>query len=83
MSKEEIKETAKRKGFIDNEKSFIAQFLKSNPESWETYYWAGTLYKARNDKQRALVFFNEALTKEINDSSEIYKLKKLIKECNK
>ena len=82
-SKEQIKETAKRKGFIDNEKSFIAQFLKSNPESWETYYWAGTLYKARNDKERAVVFFNQALTKEINDSSEIYKLKKLIKECNK
>ena len=82
-SRDEIKATVKKKGYIDNEKSFLGQFLKSNPESWETYYWAGELYRSRNEKAKAVVFYSQALTKEINDSSEIYKLKKLIKDCNK
>jgi isopenicillin-N N-acyltransferase-like protein len=81
--KEQIKESIKKKVPIENQKVFIGQFLRSNPESWETYYWTAELYKNEHDNEKAAVFFNQALTKEINDSSEVYKIKKLIKECNR
>jgi len=82
-SKEEIKASIKKKTPIENEQAFIGQFLRSNPQEWETYYWTAELYRAQHDKERAIVFYDQALTKEINDSSEVYKIKKLIKECNK
>ena len=82
-SKEQIKAAIKKKTPIENESAFIGQFLRSNPEEWETYYWTGELYRAEQNKERAEVFYHQALTKEINDSSEVYKIKKLIKECNK
>ena len=81
--KEEIKESIKKKAPIKDEKVFLEQFLKSNPEEWETYYWTAELYRAQHDKQNAIAFYNQALTKEINDSSEVYKIQKLIKECSK
>ena len=81
--KEEIKESIKKKAPIKDEKVFLEQFLKSNPEEWETYYWTAVLYRAQHDKQNAIAFYNQALTKEINDSSEVYKIQKLIKECSK
>lgn len=82
-SKEQIKAAIKKKAPIENESAFIGQFLRSNPEEWETYYWTGELYRAEQNKEKAEVFYHQALTKEINDSSEVYKIKKLIKECNK
>lgn len=81
--KEEIKASIKKKAPIADEKAFLNQFLKSNPEEWETYYWTAELYRAQHDKQNAVAFYNRALTKEINDSSEVYKIQKLIKECSK
>jgi isopenicillin-N N-acyltransferase-like protein len=81
-SKEQIKEAIKKRSSIENESAFIGQFLRSNPEEWETYYWTGELYRSQHEKGKAVVFYNESLTKEINDSSEVYKIKKLIKECN-
>jgi isopenicillin-N N-acyltransferase-like protein len=82
-SKEEIKESIKKKTAINDEQDFVGQFLLSNPESWEAYYWTGELYRSQQEKQKAVVFYTQALNKEINDSSEVYKIKKLIKECNK
>jgi hypothetical protein len=81
--KEQIKASIKKKASIEDQSAFIGQFLRSNPEQWETYYWTAELYSAQHDKEKAAVFYNQALTKEINDSSEVYKIKKLIKECNK
>ena len=68
---------------IENQKAFFGQFLSSNPESWETYYWTAELYRHLQDKEKAIVYYDQALTKEINDSSEVYKIRKLIKECSK
>jgi hypothetical protein len=79
--KEEVKQALKTKNpDLDNSK--ISELMRLNPENWESYYWAGQYYKAKHENQRAVVFFDQALTKEINDSAEIYKVKNLIKACN-
>ena len=82
-SKELMKESIKKRTMIENQKAFLGQFLRSNPESWETYYWTAELYRHLQDKEKAIVYYDQALTKEINDSSEVYKIRKLIKECSK
>ena len=44
---------------------FAEEFMKSNPEYYETYRVLGLYYRSRNDLSRALIYFRTALTKEI------------------
>ena len=81
--KEEIKKltkTAKAGDRMDND--IIDELTQSNPESWESSYLAGLYLKSLGKKENAIIFFNQSLSKEINDSSEIYKIKQEIKNCS-
>ncbi|MCW3127071.1 MAG: peptidase, partial [Bacteroidetes bacterium] len=81
-AKEAAKDLIKSKAkTTDN--SVREALLRSNPNSWESYFWAAELSKSQGDKRGAAIFYDMALAHEINDSSEVYKIKKLIKECNK
>jgi hypothetical protein len=82
-SREEIKGIIKNHTVLDGEDAIRNKLLRSNPNSWETYYWAGELSRSQGKKQEAIVFYDQALAHEINDSAEVYKVKKLLKECNK
>jgi isopenicillin-N N-acyltransferase-like protein len=43
----------------------ITNFIKYNPDFWETYFILGNYYKDQHNKQEALTYFKLALTKEI------------------
>lgn len=81
--KEILKDAVRKKAVLENQLAFTGEFIKSNPEYWETYYWLGELYHAQKKNDKALVFYHEALTKEVNDKNEVMKLKKLIKSLSK
>jgi hypothetical protein len=82
QAKEEAKEIIKsKKPAADN--SVTAQLLRTNPNSWESYYWAAELSRAKGDKDQATAYYDMALAHEVNDSSEVYKIKKTIKAMEK
>ncbi|MCE3280440.1 MAG: hypothetical protein K0S44_2631 [Bacteroidetes bacterium] len=56
------------------DEKIINEFIKTNPEYFETYSILGTYYKDRSDKIKALKYYNLALSKEITtmqDKEEI------------
>jgi isopenicillin-N N-acyltransferase-like protein len=49
-----------------------------NPQYWYPYYLVGEYYRSRKMDKRALPFYLQALTKEINDSVDVYNIKEII-----
>jgi hypothetical protein len=47
------------------DEKIISNFIRCNPEYFETYFILGTYYKDQSDKEKALRYYNLALTKEI------------------
>jgi predicted choloylglycine hydrolase len=63
--------------------SFIDAFIRSNPESYYTYWIAGDYYKKQKDKEKAIQYYNMALTKEVATGKEEEQIKERIIECSK
>ena len=76
----EIKKAIEEKQPIENESAFEANMIKADPEYWETYYWLGRYFKSRRNKDKALAYFKAAISKEVNDKSEVADMQKQIKE---
>lgn len=77
-AKEDIKDILKDRKKDDG--TIAATMLRSNPNSWEAYYWIGELKRHEGQHAESNIFYQQALAHEINDSSEVYKIRKLIKE---
>jgi tetratricopeptide (TPR) repeat protein len=54
--------------------------IRSNPEYWYPYYLVGRYYQDRQMDDKALKYYHQALSKEINDSIDIYQIKALIQK---
>lgn len=54
--------------------------IRYNPEYWYPYYLVGQYYHSRQKDDRALSYYRQALTKEINDSVDVYQIKALIEK---
>ncbi len=61
----------------------IEKFTASNPESYYTYWIIGDYYKKTGDRNKAVFYYNIALTKEAATVKEADKIKKLISNCVK
>jgi hypothetical protein len=77
--KKVFKEATGKRKRLENEAGSIADFVKYNPEFWETYAIIGEYEKAIGMKADAKKDFAFALTKEINDTHEADKLREEIK----
>jgi isopenicillin-N N-acyltransferase like protein len=60
--------------------NMIAGFISCNPEYFETYMILGNYYKDQSDKERALKYYNLALTKEITTVQDREAIEKGISE---
>lgn len=54
--------------------------IQLNREYWYPYFLLGKYYQQMDMPARALAFYRQALTKEINDSADIYEIKSQIKK---
>jgi tetratricopeptide (TPR) repeat protein len=54
------------------------ELISHNPEYWFPYYLTGQYYEQIGQKDKALPYLKQALSKEINDSVDIYDIKALI-----
>lgn len=61
----------------------IEQFIDSNPESYDTYWTIGEYYKKTGKLNKAVFYYNLALTKEVATTKEAIKIKESIKDCEK
>lgn len=77
--KKVFKDATGKKKRLENEAGSIADFVKYNPEFWETYAIIGEYEKAIGMKTDAKKDFAFGLTKEINDTHEADKLREEIK----
>jgi len=77
--REEIKVALKKDPKTNNMDA--KKIIEFNPNYWEAYFWAGSYYLHQGQKSEAERYFKQALTKEINDLSEVRKLNILINEC--
>ena len=73
-----------------NEKPNLAQpihdwdtMIRSNHQYWYPYYLVGRYYQSRQMDDRALGYYQQALTKEINDSVDVYEIKKVIQKIGR
>ena len=77
--KRRIKQMTNNQEKLENEAKSINNFIQCNPEFWETYQLIGEYFKSRNDKDKARIFFDLALTREINDTHESDKIREELK----
>jgi len=77
--KSHINEGAK----IENEQEFIDSFINSNPEYYQGYVIAANYYYLQNEKQKALVYYQKATTKEFENTTTKTMIEERIAECRK
>lgn len=65
------------------DEKIIAEFIKTNPEYFETYSILGKYYKDRSDKEKAMKYYNLALSKEITTIQDKEEILKGIAELSK
>jgi Tfp pilus assembly protein PilF len=64
--------------------TIIEKFIKSNPESYYTYWIVGDYYKKQGELNKAIFNYNLALTKVVATEKEAKKIKELItNSCQK
>lgn len=78
--KQQIKKATHQHQILSNEKNALAEFIRFNPEFWETYQTLAEYYKSKKDNSRAVQYFELAMTKEVNDTHETDKMKKEVEE---
>ena len=69
-----------KKRLTDN---FIAEFIRTNPEYYDTYRLVGDYYRAVKDFKRAAENYNLALTKEVATVPEKEEIKKHLSQLKK
>ncbi len=79
-SKAQIKKAIDEKQALENENAFEANMIKADPQYWETYYWLGRYFKSRKNNSKAIAYFKTALSKEVNDKSEVADMEKELKQ---
>lgn len=62
---------------------FENAFVRSNPESYYTYQILGDYYHARDNRAKAIEYYQTALTKVIATQKEEKQIKESIEECKK
>jgi isopenicillin-N N-acyltransferase-like protein len=62
---------------------FIAEFVRSNPNSYFTYWILGDYYAKIKNKELALLSYDKALTKEVATQKEVTAIKEQIVALNK
>lgn len=76
----EIKKATKDKIMLDE--SVMENFLKLNPEYYETYWIAGDYYRIHQQMDKARGFYTEGLKKEIATMHERKKMEEGLALCN-
>jgi isopenicillin-N N-acyltransferase like protein len=79
--KEQIKTAIHVRHPLADKAVLIDSLTVSNPQFWETYYWAGAYEQVLGEKKLAIRHFEIALTKEINATSERDKVTALLAKC--
>jgi hypothetical protein len=77
----QIAHKAKLKNVVGE--NIIADFINCNPEYFETYLILGNYYKDQSDKEKALKYYNLALTKEITTVQDREEIEKSISEVGR
>ena len=54
--------------------------INADPQYWETYFWLGCYHKSRKNNAKAIAYFRIALSKEVNDQSEVADMEKELKQ---
>jgi hypothetical protein len=78
--KAEIKKAINEKEAIENESAFEAGMINADRQYWETYFWLGCYHKSRKNNAKAIAYFRIALSKEVNDQSEVADMEKELKQ---
>jgi len=68
---------------IENEQEFIDSFINNNPEYYQGYVIAANYYYLQNEKQKALVYYQKAKTKEFENTTTKTMIEERIAECRK
>lgn len=71
----------KAPGSIELRNDFEIAFVNSNPESYLTYEILGSYYKARKDQNKAVDYYQKALTKEIATLKEKREIEEKLISC--
>ena len=77
--KAQIKIAIDKGNALQDEAGFENSMINADPQYWETYYWLGRYFKSRKNKDKAVAYFKMALSKEVNDKSEVDDMQKEIK----
>ncbi len=67
--------------FVQIPESFFETFIKTNSENYLTYMLTGEYYQKKNNFNKAIYYYKQALTKEIATLTEQNKINKNITKC--
>ncbi|MFT5903101.1 MAG: isopenicillin-N N-acyltransferase-like protein, partial [Bacteroidia bacterium] len=67
---------------IEWNQALEAEFIKSNPESYVTYFMLGDYYLEREELERAERFYNLSLSKEVASKQERNKIEQNLEACH-
>lgn len=76
-----FQEAAKEGEKIGDEESRITEFIASNPEFFHMYFLIGDYYMETGQKAKAIMYLEQALTKEIASVKEKEKIENAIQAC--
>ncbi|MBK7148233.1 MAG: hypothetical protein IPH78_05260 [Bacteroidetes bacterium] len=81
--KKEIRQAVLQEKPLPQEQNLTANFIATNPEFWETYYWLAEYEQMRGRKSNAVALLKTALTKEVNDRHEVEKMEKQLQQWSR
>ena len=77
----ELQSHIKEETKIDNEQDFIDSLIINNPEYYQGYVLAANYFYLQNEKQKALTYYQKALTKEFENTTTRVLVEDRISEC--
>jgi len=77
----ELQSHIKEETKIDNEQDFIDSLINNNPEYYQGYVLAANYFYLQNEKQKALTYYQKALTKEFENTTTRVLVEDRISEC--
>ncbi len=73
-----LQEHIQRKEQVSEEK--LVSFIALNPDFWKAYYWVGEYYFQQRNYKKAIVYFKQALLREVTTLPDRKMLEKRIKK---